>query len=66
MFNNITCQKFKNDIDNLILNSNLPPVVAYYILKDSLSQLEKLSQEVLNYEMEQQQNKEQDQQEEAE
>lgn len=65
MFNNITCQKFKNDIDNLILNSNLPPVVAYYILKDSLYQLQKLSQEVLNYEIEQQ-NNEQKNQEEAE
>ena len=65
MFNNITCQKFKNDIDNLILNSNLPPIVAYYILKDSLYQLQKLSQEVLNYEIEQQ-NNEQKNQEEAE
>lgn len=63
MFNNITCQKFKNDIDNLILNSNLPPIVAYYILKDSLYQLQKLSQEVLNYEIEQQNNEQKNQEE---
>lgn len=50
MFNNITCEKFKHDINNIISNCELPPVVAYYILKDSIHELESICQEVLEYE----------------
>lgn len=49
MFNNISCQNFKKDINNVINNCELPPVVAYYILKDCLRELEGICNEVLNY-----------------
>lgn len=51
MFNNITCEKFHQDINNIIQNSQLPPIVAYYILKDCLNNLNNICIEVLNYEM---------------
>lgn len=50
MFNNIDCEIFKQDLNNLINNSGLLPVVAYYILKDSLHDLEKICQEVIIHE----------------
>lgn len=50
MFNNISCEKFKQDINNVISNSGLLPVVAYYILKDSLHELEDICKEVMEYE----------------
>lgn len=62
MFNNIKCQNFKQNISNIIIDSNLPPVVVYYILKDTLHEIEDLCQEAIQQEMiqmKQQQNKEQ-------
>ena len=50
MFNNITCEKFHQDINSIIQNCQLPPVVAYYILKDCLNKLDSICREVLNYE----------------
>lgn len=52
MFNNLSYKKFKDDIDSVINNCGLPPVAAYYILKDSLRDLENICNEVLIYEKE--------------
>ena len=49
MFNNVSCESFHKNINNLINTCELPPVVAYYILKDCLSDLEKMCNEVLEY-----------------
>lgn len=49
MFNNTTCEIFKQNINNIINNSELPPVVAYYILKDSLRDLQNLCKQALEY-----------------
>ena len=62
MFNNILCEQFKQNILNLIVKSQLPPVAAYYILKDTLHDLEILCQEAIQKQenqLKQQQNKEQ-------
>ena len=65
MLNNLLCQKFKQNINNIIKEAQLPPVVAYYILKDSLNELEKICNETLQSELnafEQQNNKNKDNQ----
>lgn len=49
MFNNTSCEKFKSDINNVINNCQLPVVVAYYILKDSLNELKDVCKEVIEY-----------------
>ena len=51
MLNNLLCQNFKRNIDNIIQNSQIPPVMAYYILKDRLNELQKICNEVLQEEM---------------
>ena len=68
MFNNITCEIFKQNIDNVISNSQLPPVAAYYILKDSLKDLQNLCKQALQYQKQnaQQQKKENEEKEEEE
>lgn len=69
MFSNIICEQFKQNISDIISNSQLPPVAAYYILKDIIHELENVCQEALRQEMiqlKQQQNKEQIQEKEAE
>lgn len=70
MFNNISCQQFKQSIFNIIIDSELPPVAAYYVLKDILHDLEDLCQEAIQQEIKQikkqQQNKKQEIEEEAE
>ena len=48
---NIQCENFKQKIIEDINSSNLPPVVAYYILENCLFQLKKVCQEVLNEEL---------------
>ena len=50
---NTQCEEFKNNITEIINKSQLPPVVAYYILKDLLRQVENVCQEVLLQEKEQ-------------
>lgn len=47
---NLQCENFKHKIIQDINNSNLPPVVAYYILENCLFQLEKVCQETLKEE----------------
>ena len=47
---NTDCEVFRQNLTNLIGNSGLPAVVAYYILKDSLNELKDVCQEVLDYE----------------
>ena len=64
MFNNITCEKFKQNISEIIANSQLPPVVVYYILKDSLHEVEDLCKEAIQQELSKINNE--NQQEEAE
>ena len=70
MFNNTTCEIFKQNIDNVISNSQLPPVVAYYILKDSLKDLQNLCRQALEYQrqkaLQQKEESEKEQKEEAE
>ena len=70
MFNNTTCEIFKQNIDNVISNSQLPPVVAYYILKDSLKDLQNLCRQALEYQrqkaLKQKEESEKEQEEEAE
>ena len=51
MFNNLSCEKFKQDIDNVINHCGLPPVVAYYILKNSLYELEDICKDVMRHEL---------------
>lgn len=64
MFNNITCEKFKQNISEIIVNSQLPPVAVYYILKDSLHEVEDLCKEAIQQELSKINNE--NQQEEAE
>lgn len=64
MFNNIACEKFKQNISEIIANSQLPPVAVYYILKDSLHEVEDLCKEAIQQELSKINNE--NQQEEAE
>ena len=50
MFNNISCDNFKKQLTKVIMNCQLPPVVAYYIIKDSLNEIQKICEQVLQYE----------------
>ena len=52
--NNLQCQQFKQNLNNLINNSQLLPIVAYYILKDTLHELENICTEVINKEQQKQ------------
>ena len=49
MFNNTDCLIFKQKIDKVILQSQLPPMVAYYIVKDSFNNLQKICEQVIEY-----------------
>ena len=59
---NTQCNTFRKDISNVINNSQLPPVVAYYILKDILRELDGICQEVLIQEDKQSKNSQQQEQ----
>lgn len=51
MISNLSCECFKKDLSKIINECELPPVVAYYIMKDSLHELQQICQDVLNYEL---------------
>lgn len=51
MFNNVSCEQFKQDLTKLLNDCALPPVVAYYIMKDSLHELQQVCQQVVTYEL---------------
>ncbi len=47
---NLKCENFKKNIEKIITECELPPVVVYYILKDALRQVQDLSNKALEYE----------------
>ena len=48
MFSNIDCMNFKDNLTQLINSCGLSPVVAYFILKDTLRELQNVCQQILN------------------
>lgn len=51
----LQCEKFKQQILNLLNSNNLPPVIKYYIIKDINYQIEKTYMEYINLQLKQQQ-----------
>lgn len=51
MISNVSCQRFRKNLSELLNSCQLPPVVAYYIMKDSLSELQEICQQVIKYEL---------------
>ncbi len=56
----LTCEKFKQQIMNLLNSNNLPPIIKYYTIKDIYTNVEKSYIDYINIQL-QQQNKEEKQ-----
>jgi len=49
----LTCEKFKQQIMNLLNSNNLPPIIKYYTIKDIYTNVEKSYIDYINIQLQQ-------------